>query len=176
MGGFSIFGIGFGELIFILIFAGVFLGPQRIRTVARAMGKYTAYLQRAMRQFRTQLTSELDTAEQAELRAALADIRDLQKQMSDLRGELQATGNAFVGDTKALLQGMEDDVNALGDTLNTTDAEPQVETNGSTPTPPSAPPPPKPDYPDENEIGQMQSLTTQAAPLPKLKSVDGDPE
>ena len=88
MDGFNLFNIGFGELFFIMIFAGLVLGPQRIRQVARLLGTYTAKLQQISRQFRDQLTSELDAADKEDLKAAMDDIRDLRRQVQELRREV----------------------------------------------------------------------------------------
>ena len=80
--------IGFGELIFIFILAGLVMGPTRIRDVARWLGQATAKLQGISRQFRQQLNNELDAAEKEDLRGALDDIKDLRRQVVELRREL----------------------------------------------------------------------------------------
>ena len=84
----GILNIGFGELIFILILAGLVMGPTRIRDVARWLGKATAQLQGISRQFRNQLNNELDAAEREDLKGALDDIKDLRRQVVELRREI----------------------------------------------------------------------------------------
>lgn len=78
----SIFGIGGPEFLFILILAGIFLGPGRIAKVARWLGQTTAKLQNISRGFVGQLKAELDMAEGSE------DLRDMLKEMQDLRNEV----------------------------------------------------------------------------------------
>lgn len=85
MEAFSLFNIGFGELAFILVLAGIFLGPQRIRGVARYLGRLAGQSQQIMHNLRVQLNSELDTAEQAELKAALADFEQLRREVAELK-------------------------------------------------------------------------------------------
>ena len=83
----SIFGIGGPEFLFILILAGIFLGPGRIAKVARWMGQTTAKLQNISRGFVGQLKSELDMADGAD------DIRDMLREMQDLRSEVNSLQN-----------------------------------------------------------------------------------
>lgn len=102
----SVFGIGFPELLTILILAGVVMGPERIGRVARWLGKVTAQLQAISRAFTRQLVAELEGADaDGEMRSAMQEIQDLQKQLTDLRQELrgQSTrvrqqGQNFVAD------------------------------------------------------------------------------
>ncbi len=91
----SFFGIGFPEFATILILAGIIMGPQRMGQVARWLGKTTAQLQAISRGFARQLSAELDSIDDGgEMKSALADIQDLRRQLTDLRGELrtQTTG------------------------------------------------------------------------------------
>ena len=94
MDGFSLFNIGFGELFFILILAGLVMGPQRIRVVARWLGQMTAKLRGISTQFMRQLNSELDSSEREDLKAALDDIRSLQQELRDLRREVYSAPKA----------------------------------------------------------------------------------
>jgi Sec-independent protein translocase protein TatA len=85
----SFFGIGLAELVFILLIAGLLLGPREIgkfaRTAGVALGKGKALLS----SWRAQLASELSGAEAAEMRATLQDMEELQQQLLDLRREMQ---------------------------------------------------------------------------------------
>ncbi len=146
MDGFSLFNIGFGELFFILILAGLILGPQRIRQVARWLGKATAQLRGISTQFMSQLNSELDGSEREDLKGALDDIRSLQKELRDLRREVYAGPKAaYEQEKRKFEQGKQA---ALG-----------VGSNGN-----GTPPPP------ENSIGG----NTMA--LPAVVDIDDDPE
>jgi Tat protein translocase TatB subunit len=95
MDGFNLFNIGFGELLFILVLAGLVLGPQRIRQIARLLGVWTAKLQNISRQFRNQLNSELDAADREDLKGAMDDIQDLRRQVQELRRELISSPNSL---------------------------------------------------------------------------------
>lgn len=70
----SFFGIGPLELVFILIFALIFLGPERLPTVIRQTGRYLAQLRALSQEISEQLNEEL------------GDLEDLnpQKQLTDL--------------------------------------------------------------------------------------------
>jgi Sec-independent protein translocase protein TatA len=103
--GFNLFNIGFGELTFILIMAGLVMGPQRIRQVARYLGMLTARLQRISREFTQQLNAELDAVERGEFSDALADLRSLQKEVADLRRELMAAPQQLRKEGEAALNG-----------------------------------------------------------------------
>ncbi len=95
MDGFNLFNIGFGELLFIMVLAGLVLGPQRIRQIARLLGEWTAKLQNISRQFRNQLNSELDAADREDLKGAMDDIKDLRRQVQELRRELVSSPNSL---------------------------------------------------------------------------------
>ena len=107
----SIFGIGIPELVIILLLAGLVLGPQRIRQVAHTMGRITAQLQRVSREFTRQLNAELDSLEDGSLRNTMDDVRQLQKEVEELRRELarapkslQDAGQKLTRETEATLQ------------------------------------------------------------------------
>ncbi len=98
----SFFGIGFPELVLILLLAGIVMGPHRIRQVARWLGLMTAKLQNISRTFTRQLNAELDSMDGAEeLRGAMQDVKELRRQVSELRQELMAgtTGSLNAGRT-----------------------------------------------------------------------------
>lgn len=108
----SFFGIGLPELVVILILAGIVMGPQRIGQAARWLGRTTAQLQLISRTFVRQLNAELEAADEGgDLKGAMQDIQDLQRQLAELRGELTATtrgaareGETAVRETQALLE------------------------------------------------------------------------
>jgi sec-independent protein translocase protein TatB len=86
----SFFGIGFPELVFILILAGLVMGPHRIRHVARTLGRLVAQMQAVSRQFTRQLNAELDALDSPELKGAMEDMKALRREVDDLRRQVRA--------------------------------------------------------------------------------------
>ena len=91
----SFFGIGLPELVLILLFAGLVMGPHRIRQIARMLGRITAQLQRVSREFARQLNAELDAVDSGEIKGALRDVRSLQDEVEALRRELAQVPRTF---------------------------------------------------------------------------------
>jgi Sec-independent protein translocase protein TatA len=83
----SFFGIGLGELIVILILAGLVMGPQRVRQVAFTLGRYLARVQRASRQLTRELNAELDSLDGGELRGAAREMDELRRELASFRRE-----------------------------------------------------------------------------------------
>lgn len=54
------FGIGFGEIIFILIIALLVFGPSRLPEAARAIGKGIRWLKKASSDLSTEISKELN--------------------------------------------------------------------------------------------------------------------
>jgi Sec-independent protein translocase protein TatA len=92
----TFFNIGGWELLVILLIAGIVMGPKRIRDVAHWLGKTTAQLQRLSRAFMQQLNAELDAVDDGEMRAALEDVKDLRRQVQELRQELTTVASDTV--------------------------------------------------------------------------------
>jgi Sec-independent protein translocase protein TatA len=97
----SVLGIGLPELMVILLLAGLIMGPQRVRQVARTLGRLTAELQRTSRQFFRQLNAELDTLDKGELKAARRDLEELRQELRDLRQQVNNPGQAISKAVKA---------------------------------------------------------------------------
>lgn len=57
------FGIGFGEILFIIVLALIIFGPGRIPEIVRTIGRTTRSLRKATSDLTTSLTKEMDTAE-----------------------------------------------------------------------------------------------------------------
>jgi len=57
------FGIGFGELVLILLLALIIWGPKRVPEIARNLGKTVRALRRATHDFTAQVTREIDLEE-----------------------------------------------------------------------------------------------------------------
>lgn len=86
----SFFGIGFPELVFILVIAGLVLGPHRMRYVARTLGRFVAQMQAVSRQFTRQLNAELDALDSPELKGAVDDMKALRQEVDDLRRQVRS--------------------------------------------------------------------------------------
>lgn len=100
----SLFGIGLPELILILILAGMVMGPQRIRQVARTLGRITGQLQSISREFARQLNAELDALDSGELKGTVNDLRSLQQEVEALRRELRQAPEALRRETQAAVE------------------------------------------------------------------------
>ncbi|MCL4870910.1 MAG: twin-arginine translocase TatA/TatE family subunit [Anaerolineae bacterium] len=133
----SLFGIGLPELVTILILAGLVMGPQRIRQVARTLGQWTAVFQRYTRQFMGQLNKELDSMDSEDLRAMRDEIQQLRRQVGSLQDD-------FKVDTRKLAQQPRQLTQEIGQIL-----DPRLA--GSSSTPPS-PLPTLADIPDDPEV------------------------
>ena len=94
----NVFGIGFPELVVILLLAGIVMGPQRIRQVARWLGQMTVKLQKISRTFTRQLNAELDSMDGGDgPRGAMQDVQELRRQVDELRRDLLTGGNDVIG-------------------------------------------------------------------------------
>ena len=107
----SFFGVGLPELILILLLSGLVLGPHKIRQVAHTLGRTKAQLQQVSRQFSRQLNAELDALDDDVVRNSLNDMRELQREVQELRRELGSVprslrnqGLSFVEETEAALK------------------------------------------------------------------------
>ena len=88
----SFFGIGFSELILILIVAGIVMGPERIGQAARWLGRTTAQLQKISRGFVRQLNQELDNSSDGQaIKETMQELQQLRRELTDLRGEVSRT-------------------------------------------------------------------------------------
>lgn len=104
----SFFGIGLPEFVLILLIASIVMGPERIARTARWLGKTTAQLQAISRGFVRQLTSELDGADDGAIREAMAELQDLRRQVTEIRGELNETVKEAVTESRnAVTEGTE---------------------------------------------------------------------
>ncbi|MEM7335391.1 MAG: twin-arginine translocase TatA/TatE family subunit [Chloroflexota bacterium] len=158
MNGLELFGIGFPELVTILIIAGLVMGPQRIAKFARQLGQWTAQLQNISRGFMRQLTSELDAEEMADLKDAMSEIKDLRQQLTDLRGEM----TAVAAETSQEMKEVAED---LDPSILPPDAKPNAESinsNGSEEA-----------VPKENGEVREPSAIDQ---LPNILDIEDDPE
>lgn len=86
----SFFGIGVPELVLILILAGIVMGPQRIRHVARTLGSFIGQMQLISRQFTRQLNAELDALDSDEIKGTVQDVKELQREIANLRRQFSS--------------------------------------------------------------------------------------
>ena len=86
----SFFGIGFPELVFILVLAGLVMGPHRIRQVARTLGRLIGQMQSVSRQFTRQLNAELDALDSPEFKGAMEDMKALREEVDELRRQVRS--------------------------------------------------------------------------------------
>lgn len=101
----SFFGIGLPELVVILILAGIVMGPQRIGQAARWLGRTTAQLQLISRSFVRQLNAELEAVDGADdLKGAVQDIQEMQRQLAELRSELRSATRGAVSESEQALR------------------------------------------------------------------------
>jgi sec-independent protein translocase protein TatA len=75
------FGIGFGEIVLILILALIVFGPGRLPEIARTMGRLSRNLKRMSSDFTTALTKEIDLEEEQ---------KNLKKTSSDLKSDMKS--------------------------------------------------------------------------------------
>lgn len=107
----SFFGIGFPELILILIVAGIVMGPERIGQTARWIGRTTAQLQKISRGFIRQLNQELDSSGDGQaLRETMQELQQLRRELTDLRGEVNQTTRGATQAGREAFKGIENSI------------------------------------------------------------------
>jgi sec-independent protein translocase protein TatB len=97
----SFFGIGLPELVFILILAGLVMGPQQIRRVARTLGHFIGQMQDISAQFKDQLNRELDAMDSEEMKGAIEDVRLLREEMNELRRQVGSIPEQYIREGRA---------------------------------------------------------------------------
>lgn len=149
-------GIGFPELVLILVIAGIVMGPERIGHVARWLGKTTAQLQAISRGFVRQLQNELDGSDGGEaLQEAMTEVQTLRRELETLRADFTSVANDTRQEGKAALQEVENSIQPP--TL-----KPTRSTSNQQETP----------LPADNSQAENKSPPA----LPTLKHVPDDPE
>ena len=160
----SFFGIGLPELIIILIIASLIMGPQRIRQVARTLGRVTAQLQAVSRQFARQLNAELDSLDDESFRGAMQDMRDLQKEVESLRQELNQVPKSLRSEGKSVVKEAEEAFQPTT-TNNGKETESDSTQTESNQTEQST-----------SDSSQTEREKSEKPTLPKAIDVPGDPE
>ena len=150
----SIFNIGGSELLLIMLLAGIVMGPKRIQAVAHWLGRMTAQLQAISRGFARQLNAELAAVDEGgELKGSFDEIKELRRQLNDLKKEITTVAMSPVNEIKETMDEtrhitnsiMPPDLSARVEKKNVaekkkSDAEDETNTNGETdiilPSPP----------------------------------------
>lgn len=160
----SFFGIGFPELLLILIVAGIVMGPERIGQTARWLGRTTAQLQKISRGFVRQLNHELDSSGDGEaIKETMQELQQLRKELTDLRGEVNLT-------TKQATQAGQEAIDDIQNSIKPPNLKPS-----KVPTPPVA----NDAASGQANVGTEKNGTSEstAVPrLPELLDVPDDPE
>lgn len=108
----SIFNIGGPELLMILLLAGIVMGPKRIQVVAHWLGRMTAQLQVISRGFARQLNAELTAVDEGgELKGSFDEIKELRRQLNDLRKEITSGAISPVNEMKSTINETREMVN-----------------------------------------------------------------
>ncbi len=162
----SFFGIGFPELVLILIVAGIVMGPERIGQTARWLGRTTAQLQKISRGFIRQLNHELDNSGDGQaLRETMQELQQLRRELTDLRGEVNQT---TLGATQAGRQAFKE----IENSIKPPDIKPL-----KMPKAPAQPEAAPSVLSDKNGAGQREAETdTAVSPLPGVVDIADDPE
>ncbi len=152
----SFFGIGFAELIVILVLAGLVMGPHRIRQVARTLGRWTAQLQGISREFARQLNTELDSLDDdGQMKSTMKEMRELQREVKNLRQELNQVPKNFIQESQESVQSAVDEGKAVLDgrepTYKPVSRRPEEGENGATNPGPKRPLPKAIDVPEDQE-------------------------
>lgn len=85
------FGIGFGEVILILIIALVFIGPKKLPELAKGLGKGLREFQNAAKGFQDQISKEVDDIKP---KIDTADLPDLNSIKEDIIPSANGSGHA----------------------------------------------------------------------------------
>lgn len=100
----SLFGIGFPELVFILIISTLVLGPERMRDVARTLGRYIVKMRAVASQLADQFNAELDALDAPEIREAVAEVKKLREDSHNLRQEITNMQRELADERETLRQ------------------------------------------------------------------------
>jgi sec-independent protein translocase protein TatA len=72
----DLFGIGFGEIVLILIVALMIFGPGKLPEIGRTIGRFSRNLKKMSSEFTTAMTKEIDMEEeQKNLKKMAADLK-----------------------------------------------------------------------------------------------------
>lgn len=164
----NLFGIGFPELILILVIAGIVMGPERIGTVARWLGKTTAQLQSISRMFVRQLQNELDGVDDGDaIREAMHEVQTLRKELEQMRGDFVRTTSSAAAQGKYAMREAERSIQPPKLAEKNAKISQQAEEAEDTAVPSSSPP---------TNVNGSTVRPSQKPDLPNLLNVPDDPE
>lgn len=170
------FGIGFTELVIIVVLALVVLGPERLPDLARQLGTVVRDLRRMYGNLRAELGPEFDDIEQG-----IRDLRalDPRQQVRDYSRNLLNDLSADAPEIKQLATAPRLDLERLGrDVLHddlleqplaetiSPDAAPPARANGATDTAPAAASPP----PANGAAGAAPAAAASPPPAPPIET------
>lgn len=164
----SFFGIGFPELVLILVVAGIVMGPERIGQAARWIGRTTAQLQKISRGFVRQLNQELDKSGDGQaIRETMQELQQLRKELTDLRGEVNQTTSQAAQAGKQAFEDINNSIQPPNLKPPTLDPLPVVDgiANGKSES-----------VPEQESDGIDEQQETAVPRLPSLLEVPDDPE
>ncbi|MSQ61386.1 MAG: hypothetical protein EXR43_02240 [Dehalococcoidia bacterium] len=146
----NIFGIGIPEVLVVVILLLIVVGPERLPTVARQVGRMVGQMQQYARAFRDEYLSELSDLK-SEVEATTRDVVTVRRQLSDasasINTEIRGLDEDFsraAGEVNATLQAVDSTARILPDTppANVV-AMPGTGGEAAEPSPPAQPPQPE---------------------------------
>lgn len=94
------FGVGFGEIVFILLIVLMLFGSDKVPEIARTLGKFMAQLKNA--------TNEI----KAEIQKGVDNISD-DTTISDISSEINKAKENFIGDSTSTINKVKEDLESL---------------------------------------------------------------
>ncbi len=94
------FGIGFGEIIFILVVVLMLFGSDKVPEIARTLGKFMAKLKNATNEIKSEIQKGVDT---------IAD----DKTISDISAEINKAKDGFLSESTSEINKVKDDFENL---------------------------------------------------------------
>ncbi|HWO94244.1 MAG TPA: Sec-independent protein translocase protein TatB [Dehalococcoidia bacterium] len=89
MPNFDVFGVGFLEILVVLVLALIVIGPQRLPEVAVQLGRAVGQMRRYANQFRREFMEEFGDI-QAEWEMSQKEYREVQRQLSDVSVDVRS--------------------------------------------------------------------------------------
>lgn len=111
------FDVGFQEVVLIGVIALLVIGPERLPTVARSVGRWVGKMQRFVAGVKRDLQSELNTDEVRKLLNSQEDqIRELKEMVNETRSDFEKTARSASSDISS---GMDQAVEQVRDAAST---------------------------------------------------------
>jgi sec-independent protein translocase protein TatB len=112
-----LFDVGFQEVVLIGVIALLVIGPERLPTVARSVGRWVGKMQRFVAGVKRDLQSELNTDEVRKLLNSQEDqIRELKEMVNETRSDFEKTARSASSDISS---GMDQAVEQVRDAAST---------------------------------------------------------